>query len=119
MNVGDKVRDPYEGKDGRVISLYVDGRAGVDADYADVVYEGGVVEGMPVHLLVPLASVREDQQLWEDAVRRQLAARGADVARVETDAEGFGQDWAEYRTSGEPVLEFVDAVIDSLSPPTD
>jgi hypothetical protein len=63
--------------------------------------------------------VRSDQQAWEDSVRDELARRGANPDEVEADAEGFGQDWAEYRESERPVADFVDALIDAMSPPVD
>lgn len=57
--------------------------------------------------------VRTDQQAWGDGVRDELARRGADPDEVEADAEGFGQDWAEYRESDRPVADFVDALMDN------
>lgn len=57
--------------------------------------------------------VRADQQAWEQGVRDELARRGANPAEVETDAEGFGQDWAEYRESDQPVADYVDTLMDN------
>lgn len=54
--------------------------------------------------------LRTDQQVWERAVRAELVARGYDPTEVETEVEGFGQDFAEYSQAIAPVSDFVDTI---------
>lgn len=58
--------------------------------------------------------LRTDQQVWERAVRAELVARGYDPTEVETEVEGFGQDFAEYATASSPVTDYADAVLDEF-----
>lgn len=54
--------------------------------------------------------VRTDQQAWEQAVRDELTRRGIDPIQVETECEGFGQDWAEYKDADNSIGEYVEAI---------
>lgn len=49
------------------------------------------------------------QESWEKEVRVELKRRGFDPNEVETDVEGFGQDYYEYQNAPD---EYVDAILD-------
>lgn len=51
-----------------------------------------------------------NQQEWEDQVRALLRERGEDPDEIETDVEGFGQDYAEYKDDPAGYVEAITSV---------